>query len=220
MLTRVATDRRWKAVLVSDCTLESSGVFTFKGFGGSWSLVFSKRCGLLLDLGMARLWVRTGMRRVDSPDGSSLGAVIPCVGWGLQGHVLSLASVYGPVSGAGFDQERRDMFESLFNLLAQLPFCSLWVVGGDFNAEIGFKGVGEEGTLGVFAHGRRTRSGHQMMEWTQGEVLRFLLSYTSQRCRDTWFHPKSLRGHPIDHLLVGRGIIVFWAPLRSCLKIL
>ena len=50
-------------------------------------------------------------------------------------------SVYGPVSGAGFDKERRDVFESLSNLLGQLPFRSLWVVGGDFNAEIGFKGV-------------------------------------------------------------------------------
>ena len=38
------------------------------------------------------------------------------------------------------DKERRDMFESLSNLLGQLPFRSLWVVGGDFNAEIGFKG--------------------------------------------------------------------------------
>ena len=103
--------------------------------------------------------------------------------------------MHGPVSGAGFDQERRDMFESLSFLLGQLPFRSLWVVGGDFNAEIGFKGVGEEGTLGAFAHG------HQMMEWAQGEGLRFLLSQPSQRCRDPWFHPKSLRGHLIDHLL-------------------
>ena len=50
-------------------------------------------------------------------------------------------------------------------------------MSGDFNAEIGFKGVGEDGTLGAFAHGRRTRSGRQMMEWAQGEGLRFLLSY-------------------------------------------
>ena len=151
--------------MVSDCMLEGSGVFTFKGVGGSWSLVFNKRCGILLDPGMARLWVRTGMRRFDSPDGRSLGVVIPCVGWSFKGRVISLVSVYGPVSGAGFDKERRAMFESLSNLLGQLPFRSLWVVGGDFDAEIGFKGVGEEGTLGAFAHGRRTRSGHQMMEW-------------------------------------------------------
>ena len=104
---------------------------------------------------MARLWVRTGMRRFDSPDGRSLGVVIPChpcVGRGFRGRVLSLVSVYGPVSGSGFDKERRDMFDSLSNLLGQLPFRSLWVVGGDFNAEIGFQGVGEEGTLGAFAH--------------------------------------------------------------------
>ena len=39
------------------------------------------------------------------------------------------------------------------------------------------------------------------MEWAFGEELRFLLSYTRQACRDTWFHPESFTGHPIDHLL-------------------
>ena len=29
----------------------------------------------------------------------------------------------------------------------------------------------------------------------------FFLSFTRQGCRDTWVHPKSWTGHPIDHLL-------------------
>ena len=49
--------------------------------------------------------------------------------------------------------------------------------------------------------GRRTGRAHQLVEWALGEDLRFLLSYTRQACRDTWFHPKSFTGHPIDHLL-------------------
>ena len=61
------------------------------------------------------------------------------------------------------------------------------------------------------------------MEWAQGEGLRFLLSYTSQRCRDTWFHPTSLRGHPIDHLLcrerdhrfLGASKVLFEDPLGT-----
>ena len=39
------------------------------------------------------------------------------------------------------------------------------------------------------------------MEWAQGEELRFLLSFSRQACRDTWFHLKSSTGHAIDHLL-------------------
>ena len=46
-------------------------------------------------------------------------------------------SVYGPVSGAGFDQERRAMFDCLYTILGFLPFRSVWVVGGDFNAGSG-----------------------------------------------------------------------------------
>ena len=44
--------------------------------------------------------------------------------------------------------------------------------------------------------------GRQLVEWAQGEELRFLLTFTRQNCRDTWFHPKSRRGYPIDHFLV------------------
>ena len=113
------------------------------------------------------------MRRFDSPDGRSVGVVIPCVGRGFKGRVLSLA--LGLRSSVGVGVLIRNVgicSMRLSNLLGQLPFRSLWVVGGDFNAEIGFKGIGEEGTLGAFAHGRRTRSGHQMMEWAQGEGLR------------------------------------------------
>ena len=82
-----------------------------------------------------------------------------------------------------------------------LPERLVWIIGGDFNAEVGSRGVDEESTLGIHAHGRRTRSARQMMEWAQGEELRFLFSFSHQACRDTWFHPKSFTGHAIDHLL-------------------
>ena len=45
--------------------------------------------------------------------------------------MLSLVSVYGPVSGAGFDHERRVMFDCLSTILSLLPFRSVWLVGGD-----------------------------------------------------------------------------------------
>ena len=51
------------------------------------------------------------------------------------------------------------MFDELSSLLSKLPVRSVWVVGGDFNAEVGSRGVGEEEVLGRFSHGRRTRSG-------------------------------------------------------------
>ena len=70
------------------------------------------------------------------------------------------------------------------------------------NAEVGSRGVGEEEVLGRFSHGRRTKSGHQLMEWASGEDFRFVLSFARQDCRATWFHPRSGVGHPIDHLLI------------------
>ena len=41
------------------------------------------------------------------------------------------------------------MFDCLSTLLGLLPFRSVWVVGGNFNAEVGYRGVGEDSTLGT-----------------------------------------------------------------------
>ena len=218
---RIAVRRGWRAVLVSDCMTDEPGSFSFRGSGGDWVLVYNRRCGVLLDPGLANMWRRGGSIRYDSADGRSMAVIVPCAGRGLRGKVLSLVSVYGPVSGSSFDAERRVMFDELSGILTQLPFRSVWVLGGDFNAEVGIRGGDDEGCLGPFGIGRRTRVGHQLVEWARGEDLRFLLTFTRQNCRDTWFHPKSGRGHPIDHLLVrprdhrflGSSKVLFETPL-------
>ena len=199
--TRFAVRRGWRSVLVLDCMVETPGSFSFRGPGGNWLLIFNCRCGVLLDPGMANMW-RRGNIRYDSSDGRSLVVIVPCAGRGVRGRVLSLVSVYGPVSGSGFDADMRVMFDELSSLLSKLPVRSVWVVGGDCNAEVGSRGVGEEEVLGKFSHGRRTKGGHQLMEWARGEDLRFLLSFNRQESWDTWFHPRSGVGHPIDHLLI------------------
>ena len=46
---------------------------------------------------------------------------------------------------------------------------------------MGCRGVGEESSVGCHAHEQRTRTGHQMVEWVQGEDLRFLLCLLQDR---------------------------------------
>ena len=75
MLTRIALQRGWRSVLISDCGAEGKGTYEFKGFGGSWLVIFNGRCGILLDPGMARVWRRGGAKRFDSPDGRSIAAI-------------------------------------------------------------------------------------------------------------------------------------------------
>ena len=92
---------------------------------------------------------------------------------------------------------------NLSSLLSKLPVRSVWVVGGDFNAEVGSRGVGEEEILGRFSHGRRTRSGHQLMEWTRGEDLLFcFIFHPTSLSGYSGFIPRSGLGRPIDHLLI------------------
>ena len=63
------------------------------------------------------MWTRGVQRRFDSSDGRSLGIIVPCGGRGLKGRVFSLVSSCGPVSGAGFDQERRVLLDEVSTLL-------------------------------------------------------------------------------------------------------
>ena len=159
-------------------------------------VVYNGRCGVLLDPGVANMWRRGGERRHDSPDGRSLA--VACAGRGFRGRVLSLVSVYGPVSGAAFDQERRRMFDCL-------------------STEVGFRGVGEDSTLGRHAHGRRTRSGH----WWNGLRERIFVFFCLLPDRVVEILGFTRRvGLAIQSIIfsVGREIIGFWVLLRYCLK--
>ena len=126
--TRLAVRRGWRSILISDCMVDTPGSFSFRGPGGNWLLLFNCRCGVLLDPGMANMWRRGGNIRYDSSDGRSLAVIVPCAGRGVRGRVLSLVSVYGPVSGSGFDANRRVMFDELSVLLSKtfLPGALYW----------------------------------------------------------------------------------------------
>ena len=197
----MAQSRGWRAVLLTDCYGQEPGTIKLRGPGGHWMLVFGLRSGILLDPGLARCWERGGSVRFDSPGGRSCGVLVPCAGRGVRGKVLALFSFYAPVSGPAFDAERRSALNELSTLLSSCPVRAVLLLGGDFNAEVGFKGVGDEGCLGDHAHGRRNRSGHQVVEWAKGEALLFLETFHHQEDRDTWYHPHDRRGHPLDHVL-------------------
>ena len=111
-------------------------------------LVFGLRSGVLLDPGLARCWERGGSVRFDSPGGRSCGVLVPCAGRGVRGKVLALFSFYAPVSGPAFDAERRSVMNELSTLLSSCPVRAVLLLGGDVNAEVGFKGVGDEGCFG------------------------------------------------------------------------
>ena len=66
---------------------------------------------------------------------------------------------------------------------------------------LGLRASATRVVLGDHAHGRRNRSGHQVVEWAKGEALLFLETFHQQEDRDTWYHPHDGRGHPLDHVL-------------------
>ena len=83
---------------------------------GHWLFIFGCRSGVLLDPGLARCWEGDGSVCYDSLGGRSCGVLVPCAGHGLKGRVLALFSYYAPVSGSGFDSERRTSLNELFAL--------------------------------------------------------------------------------------------------------
>ena len=148
MITKMAQSRGWRAVLITDCYGQEPGTIKLRGPGGHWILCFAVRSGILLDPGLARCWERGGSVRFDSPGGRSCGVLVPRARRGVRGKVLALFSFYAPVSGPAFDAERRSALNELSLLLSSCPARAVLPLGGDFNAEVGFKGVGDEGCLG------------------------------------------------------------------------
>ena len=90
--------------------------------------------------------------------------VVPCVERGVKGRVLSLVSVHGPASGASFGEDRTIMLDGISEVLLNIPHGPAWVIGGDFNAEIGSIGPRDDGVLGFHGHGRGTRADHQPLQ--------------------------------------------------------
>ena len=123
--------------------------------------------------------------------------------------------------GPAFDAERRSAMNELSTLLSSFPVRAVLLLGGDFNAEVGFKGVGDEGCLGDHAHGRRNRSGHQVVEWAKGEALLFLGDFSSRKRIE-------IRGFilmmaVVTHWIMSCAVLViyvFWVLLRFCTKML
>ena len=141
MVLRMAKTRRWRALLITDCCANEPGTIKIRGLGGHWLLVFGCRSGVFLDPGLARCWERGGSIRYDSPGGRSCGVLVPCAGRGVKGRALALFFYYAPVSGAGFDNERRTSLNELSAMLVSFPVRSVLILGGDFNAEVGYRGA-------------------------------------------------------------------------------
>ena len=149
-------------------------------FGSSFSGSSGPRFGSLLGTG----WFCSFDFPGDRSCGVFLTVLVPCASCGLRGRAIALASHYALVSGSGFDVERRPSLNELL-LCWLLSACSALILQGDFNVEVGHCGVRGD-SLGSFAHGRRNRSGHQVVEWAKGEALKFLETCRRQDDRDTW----------------------------------
>ena len=116
------------------------------------------------------------------------------------------------------------------SLIRNVDGCSIvclpcWIssillcLGRDFSgtAEIFFRGVGEDATLGPHAHERRTRSGHHVVEWAQGRTFVFSCLLRGKHVgilEPTRRAGQLVAGHPIDHLLCRSRAHNFWGSTR------
>ena len=187
-------------------------------------LVFGLRSGVLLDPGLARCWERGGSVRFDSPGGRSCGVLVPCAGRGVRGKVLALFSFYAPVSGPAFDAERRSAMNELSTLLSSFPVRAVLLLGGDFNAEVGFKGVGVDSATKVVWEIMPTDAGIAVgIRWWNGQRGRLCFSWRLFIRKRIEIRGIILMMDAVIHWIMSCVVLVifaFWVLLRFCTKML
>ena len=148
------------------------------------------------------MWRRGGAKRFfnDSPDGRPLAVFVPCAGRGFRVFLLLLPSM---VLFLALGWIVRDGFDSPSVILGSLPLRSVWVVGGDFNAEIGLQGVGE----GLYVGSPRIWETLGLgINWWKGPRVRTFVFFCLSRDRFVGipgFTPKVGRGIQLTIFFVG-----------------
>ena len=194
--------RKWDAALLQDVTLGERGRMTFSTKKETWTIIHRGKVAIALGTKLTMAWERGGcVVHTDGMEGTCrvISVQIPCT----NKRGVSLISVYVPSSEANRETVAA-VYDKLGRVRERRPGGFHTIIGGDFNGEVGSRTNGEEQALGPHGHGRCNEKGRMMLDSCQAENLVVTNTWTSQKNKTTWRHPRWKSGHLIDYILVER----------------
>ena len=197
-------ERGWNAALLTDTRFEFDGFSQVTVMNRVWLVVHYGKVAVALDPWLAARWRAAGspIKRVKGwPDGERcFGIRIPREGWRPG---LVLAPVYAPLAHKTPVALREKCRELVGSILESASSSCRVILGGDLNGEVGATLDNKwRHVMGPFGDSRRTKGGEELLVFCEQEGLIVADTYTRQKHKGTWFHPKQGTEHKLDHFLV------------------
>ena len=201
-LSQLWEKRGWEIVILTDTKWGRHATFEIEGHEHTWTVISRGKVSIALKPKWAQAW--RDSRTVVHTDGREahrrvIMIQIQC----FRKLGFAIAGIYSPSSKA----KATEVEEHLGDVNKVLSKCRprfILVAGGDFNAEAESRTADSGNTLGP--HGWRTcnHRGQKLLELCVDNDLVDTHSWTPQRNKATWKHPRFKTEHLIDHFFVAR----------------
>ena len=122
---------------------------------------------------------------------------IPC----FQRLGVAIIITYAPSSNAS-PEDHATYYTNLETLIAKVRPRFTLLIAGDFNAEVGTRSPETGNALGPHGPSHRTNCGLQLCQFCNEHGLAVANTWTPQRTKATWWHPRFGTSHLIDFFLI------------------
>lgn len=117
----------------------------------------------------------------------------------------TLVQIYAPTEQA--DKNDTERFYDKLSEIARKYSKNHIVYMGDFNAQVGVRGPGEEFVMGSFGHGKRSTNGNKLISFLLENNLFLLNSMFRKKPKTkwTWISPDSKYKNEIDYIITNKA---------------
>ena len=185
--------REWGAALLNDLKFGENGVRQYQTETQTWTLIMRGRVGVALNQKWTKIWRDNGATVLRTGKEEDAKARVMAIDLKPRGPFkgIYLVSAYAPVFKGTNRIEREKFWKDVETLVEKRPEFRRTILGGDLNAEIGeAQTLGYEETLGSKGPSKRTMQGKDLLELCKQEGLFDAGSYTQQKVKSTWWHPR------------------------------
>lgn len=184
--------------------------FTIQGNRHTWTVISRGKVSVALNDKWRQSWQVGAIPASTDGKGAECRVMLlqlPC----YKRMGIAVMAVYAPSSTGSVD-DLSEHLEDLAKVAGQRR--SRLVVGGDFNAEVGSRQGDRDQAVGPHGVGRRNERGRKLVQVCEEMGWSVTNTWTNQRQKTTWKHPRYKSEHLLDYIMVERR------HLRNVLRVL
>ena len=198
--------RKWELIALTDTKLcPSNTLGTHNQTRPNWTILSRGRVALALKERWFEAWQHSNLPMHTDGNGQQCRMMlvhIPC----FQRLGLAIIITYAPSSNAS-PEDHATYYTNLEALIAKVRPRFTLLIAGDFNAEVGTRSHETGNALGPHGPSHRTNRGLHLCQFCNEHGLAVANTWTPQRTKATWWHPRFGTSHLIDFFLISHAHI-------------